>query len=56
MKIIFIIALLGIISSSTIPIPTLYFNYDYVLDKTSISYAEYYFRAVVDKKKPWILN
>lgn len=53
MKIIFIIALLGIISSSStyFPIPTLYFNYDYVLDKTSISYAEYYFRAVVDKKK-----
>ena len=50
MKIIYIFALIGIISSSTFPIPTLYFNYDYVLDKASIAYAEYYFRAVVDQK------
>ena len=50
MKIIYIFALIGIITSSSFPIPTLYFNYDYVLDKASISYAEYYFRASVDQK------
>ena len=50
MKIIFIFALIGIVFSD-FPIPTMYYNTDYVLDKTAISYAKYYFRAVVDDSK-----
>lgn len=49
MKIIFIITLVGIIAASEyLPIPTIYYNYDYNLyDTYSRSYTEYFFRAIV---------
>ena len=48
MKIILFCLLLGIITSSSLPIVDVWFNYDYSLQKDfSSTYNEYFFRATV---------
>ena len=49
MKNIILIAIIGIIATSTyLPIPTIYYNYDYNLyDTYSSTYSEYFFKAIV---------